>query len=88
MNRLELIKELSKHLPRENDAKTAVYRIFEIMTQALRNRDKVVISSFGTFTPREKMPSVRRNPKTNEKVMTGIRKKVRFKPSKKLLNSI
>jgi len=87
MNRLEIIKELSRYFP-ENEAKKAVCKIFEIITVALRNKEKVVISSFGTFIPKEKMPAIRRNPKNNQKVMTGIRKKVKFKPSKKLLRTI
>jgi len=87
MNRLEIIKELSKYLP-EPDAKKAVYKVFEIITEALRNKEKVVISSFGTFIPKEKMPALRRNPRNNQKVMTGIRKKVKFKPSRKLLKLI
>lgn len=88
MNRFELIKELAQFMPSERDAKIAVYKIFEIITKKLSEKEKVVISSFGTFIPVEKMPALRRNPKTNQKTMTGIRKKVRFKPSKKLLRSI
>lgn len=88
MNRLELIKELSQYLPSERDAKIAVYKTFEIIAKALREKEKVVISSFGTFIPKEKMPAIRRNPVTNQQMMTGIRKKVRFKPSKKLLRFI
>jgi len=73
MNRLDLIRELTKHLTTERDAKLAVCKTFEIMGEALRDNRKVV-----------RMPRQMRNPKTNQRVMVGPRKSIRFKPSKKL----
>ncbi len=84
MNRLDLIRELTKHLTSEKEAKTAVCKTFEIMGEALRENRKVVISNFGTFKVKERNPRQMRNPKTNQKVMVGPRKSIRFKPSKKL----
>ncbi len=84
MNRLDLIRELTKHLTTERDAKMAVYKTFEIMSDALRDNKKVVISNFGTFKVKDRMPRQMRNPKTNQRVMVGPRKSIRFKPSKKL----
>ena len=84
MNRLEIIREISKHLTTEKDAKTAVLKTFELMAAALRSNEKVVISNFGTFKVKERMPRSARNPKTNQRVMVGPRKSIRFKPSKKL----
>jgi nucleoid DNA-binding protein len=54
------------------------------MGEALRDNRKVVISNFGTFKVKERMPRQMRNPKTNARVMVGPRKSIRFKPSKKL----
>lgn len=84
MNRLEIIRELTKLLTSEKEAKLAVCKTFEIMAEALRNNEKVVISNFGTFKTKERMPRQARNPKTNQRVMVGTRKSIRFKPSKKL----
>lgn len=84
MNRLEIIREISKHLTTEKDAKTAVIKTFELMSNALRSNEKVVISNFGTFKVKDRMPRPARNPKTNQRVMVGPRKSIRFKPSKKL----
>ncbi|MDO8805934.1 MAG: HU family DNA-binding protein, partial [Elusimicrobiota bacterium] len=64
--------------------KKAVCKTFEIMGEALRENRKVVISNFGTFKVKERMPRQMRNPKTNQRVMVGPRKSIRFKPSKKL----
>jgi len=88
MNRLEIIHEIAKHLTTEKDAKLAVLKTFELMAAALRNNEKVVISNFGTFKVKDRMPRQARNPKTNQKVMVGPRKSVRFKPSKKLTSGI
>lgn len=88
MNRLEIIRAISKHLTLEKDAKQAVLKTFELMAAALRNNEKVVISNFGTFKVKERMPRQARNPKTNQKVMVGPRKSIRFKPSKKLTSGI
>jgi nucleoid DNA-binding protein len=88
MNRNDIIKKVSTIIPDIKDAERCVKLIFDLIQESLKKKEKVVISSFGTFTAYEKAPALRRNPKTNEKVMTGPRKKVRFKPSKELLKSI
>jgi nucleoid DNA-binding protein len=84
MNKLDLIKEITKHLTTEKDARVAVTKTFEIIVEALRDNQKVVISNFGTFKVKERLPRQMRNPKTNQRVMVGTRRSIRFKPSKKL----
>ena len=88
MNRLEIIREIGRHLTTEKDAKLAVLKTFELMAAALRNNEKVVISNFGTFKVKDRLPRQARNPKTNQKVMVGPRKSIRFKPSKKLTSGM
>lgn len=82
MNKRQIISEISDLFPRTIDAKRAVDKIFDKIKEKLKEGEKVVISGFGTFKVVEHLPAVRRNPKTNEKVMVGPLKKVRFKPSK------
>jgi nucleoid DNA-binding protein len=84
MNKRQIANELKKHLP--INTKFAVDKVFDIIKEALKRGEKVVISGFGTFKVIEHPPAIRRNPKTNEKVTVGPLKKIRFKPSKKLLN--
>jgi len=88
MNKLDIIRELSKNMPTETEAKTAVNKTFEIIVQALKNNEKVVISNFGTFRIKERRALQARNPKTNQKVMVGPRKGIRFKASDKMLKLI
>ncbi|MCX7641574.1 MAG: integration host factor subunit beta [Elusimicrobiales bacterium] len=82
MNKRQMINEISNLFPRRIDAQNVIDKIFEIIKERLKKGEKVVISGFGTFKVVEHLPAIRRNPKTNEKVMVGPLKKVRFKPSK------
>ena len=79
-----LLAQAGEVLAIEKDAKLAVLKTFELMAEALRSNEKVVISNFGTFKVKDRMPRQARNPKTNQKVMVGPRKSIRFKPSKNL----
>lgn len=82
MNKSQIIREISDILPSKIEAQKVIDKIFEIMKERLKNGEKVVISGFGTFRVVEHLPALRRNPRTNEKVMVGPLKKIRFKPSK------
>ncbi len=82
MNKRQIIREISKILPRKLEAKEVVEKVFDLIKERLKSGEKVVISGFGTFRVVEHLPAVRRNPRTNEKVMVGPLKKIRFKPSK------
>ncbi|MBI4656181.1 MAG: integration host factor subunit beta [Elusimicrobia bacterium] len=88
MNRYDIIREISRYFSRERDAKTAVCKTFEIISSALRRNEKIVISNFGTFRISQRNSRQARNPKTNQKVMVGPRKSVRFKASDKLLTNL
>lgn len=87
MNKKQIINEMSKLFPRGFDSELMVNKVFEIILNSLKKGEKVVISGFGTFKVVEHMPALRRNPKTNEKVMVGPLKKIRFKPSKTIFNN-
>ncbi len=80
MNKKQLIDEVAKFFPKEKDSKEIVDKIFDIIIEKLKSGEKVVISGFGTFKVVQHMPAIRRNPRTNEKVMVGPLKKIRFKP--------
>ncbi len=87
MNKKQLIDEVAKFFPKETDSKEIVDKIFDIIIEKLKSGEKVVISGFGTFKVVQHMPAIRRNPRTNEKVMVGPLKKIRFKPSKTIFKN-
>lgn len=86
MNRLDIIKAVSEVLTTKGEAASAVRRIFDAITNSLRNGEKVVISNFGTFRVKSRRPRQGRNPKTGDIVSVPSRRGIRFKASKNVLN--
>lgn len=86
MNRLDIIKAVSEVLTTKGEAASAVRRIFDAITNSLRNGEKVVISNFGTFRVKSRRPRQGRNPKTGSIVSVPPRRGIRFKASKNVLN--
>ncbi len=58
------------------------------ISQALANDETVKISSFGSFSVRQKGQRIGRNPKTGEEVPILPRKVLVFRPSQVLKNRI
>tara|TARA_B100000965_G_scaffold300107_1_gene258518 strand:+ start:3411 stop:3713 length:303 start_codon:yes stop_codon:yes gene_type:complete len=56
--------------------------LINLLIENLREKNKVKISKFGTFTIRLKNKRLGRNPKTKEEKIISERKVVLFKPSK------
>lgn len=86
MNRLDIIKAVSEVLTTKGEAASAVRKIFDVITNSLRNGEKVVISNFGTFRVKSRRPRQGRNPKTGDIVSVPSRRGIRFKASKNVLN--
>lgn len=86
MNRLDIIKAVSAVLTTKGEAASAVRKIFDVITNSLRNGEKVVISNFGTFRVKSRRPRQGRNPKTGSIVSVPPRRGIRFKASKNVLN--
>lgn len=59
----------------------AVETVFETIRQVLERGEKLKISGFGSFTPRDKKTRVGRNPKTGEAIEISARRVVNFKAS-------
>ncbi|SHK77090.1 integration host factor subunit alpha [Roseovarius marisflavi] len=64
-----------------NDAAQLVESVLDHMSDALVNGEHVKISSFGTFSVRDKTARVGRNPKTGEEVPINPRRVLTFRPS-------
>ena len=86
MNRLDIIKAVSKVLSTKSEAASAVHTTFKTISSALKNGEKVVISNFGTFRVKERPARQGRNPKTGQTVNVPPRRSVRFKASKNLIS--
>ena len=64
-----------------NDSAQLVETVLSHMSDALVRGEQVKISSFGTFSVREKSARVGRNPKTGEEVPINPRRVLTFRPS-------
>ncbi len=64
-----------------NESSQLVESVLEHMSNALVAGESVKISSFGTFSVRDKTARVGRNPKTGEEVPISPRRVLTFRPS-------
>ena len=64
-----------------NESAQLVENVLDVMSDALVRGEQVKISSFGTFSVREKAARVGRNPKTGQEVPISPRRVLTFRPS-------
>lgn len=64
-----------------NESAQLVEQVLAHMSDALVDGDQVKISSFGTFSVRDKTARVGRNPKTGEEAPIPPRRVLTFRPS-------
>lgn len=64
-----------------NESAQLVESVIDHMSDALVSGEQVKISSFGTFSVRQKSARVGRNPKTGEEVPIQPRRVLTFRPS-------
>ncbi len=64
-----------------NESATLVDSVLQHISDALARGEQVKISSFGTFSVRDKNARVGRNPKTGEEVPISPRRVLTFRPS-------
>ncbi|WP_062198273.1 HU family DNA-binding protein [Massilibacterium senegalense] len=89
MNKTELINavaeatELSK-----KDATKAVEAVFDTITGALKDGDKVQLIGFGNFEVRTRSARKGRNPQTGEEIEIPESKVPAFKPGKALKDAV
>ena len=71
-----------------NESADLLESVLEYMAESLIKGDTVKVSSFGSFSVREKGQRIGRNPKTGEEVPILPRKVLVFRPSQVLKNRI
>jgi DNA-binding protein HU-beta len=69
MNKAELIAEMSKNSGLTKKAsEVALEALVSSVSEAMENKDKVVLVGFGTFEVRERAARTGRNPRTREEI--------------------
>ena len=86
----ELIKELKKSYPNflTRDLNKIVEIILKEIKETLRRGDGVELRNFGTFRANVQKASIRRNPKTGEKVSVPKKRTIKWKMSKYLFKKL
>ncbi|MGD1527072.1 HU family DNA-binding protein [Vibrio owensii] len=86
MNRSDIVNLIDTQMPQlsSDQVRKGVDMIFESMSQALANKDRIEVRGFGSFSVRERQARQARNPKTGDKVQVGSYFRPHFKPGKEL----
>ena len=84
MTKSELIARLAAKNPTlyHRDLEHLVNTVFDTITQALENGNRVELRGFGAFSVRERKPRIARNPKTGETVDVEAKRAPYFKMGK------
>ena len=86
----ELIKELKKSYPNflTKDLNKVIEIILKEIKETLKRNEGVELRNFGTFRTNIQKASIRRNPKTGEKVNVPKKRTIKWKMSKDLFKKL
>ena len=86
----KLLKQLSKNWPNilKKDLEKFTDIILNEIKRALRRGDSVELRGFGRISVKTQKSSIRRNPKTGEKVAVPEKKVISWKMSKEMFKKI
>jgi DNA-binding protein HU-beta len=89
MNREDMVNAMVRKTGfMRKDAEAALEAVFQIITEALSNGDRVQVTGFGTFEVKNRAPRVGRNPRANTPVQIPARKSPSFKAGKALKEAV
>ena len=85
MTKADLIAQVAANTEMtKKDADKAVNAMFEALSNALANGEKITISGYGTFEVRERAERARINPRTREAITIPASRSIVFKQGKSL----
>jgi len=88
MNKGDLVKEVAKVVSTKKEAQAAVDCVFSTITKALRKKDTVALTGFGTFKVAQRKARKGRNPGTGEEIKIKAKKVPKFVPGKALKDAV
>jgi len=89
MNKADLINALAeKNGVTKKDAEKSISAILDIITDALKNGDKVQIMGFGSFEVKNRAARTAKNPSTGALMEIPASKVVSFKAGKALKDTV
>jgi DNA-binding protein HU-beta len=89
MTKAELIANVASETGlTKREAEKAVVAVFDSITAALTEGDKIQLIGFGTFEVKERAARTGRNPKTGEEIKIAASKTPSFKAGKGLKDAV
>lgn len=89
MNKADLVSRVADRTDlSKKDVMKAVDAVFDTITEALQNGEKVQLVGFGNFEIRERSARKGRNPQTGEEIDIPASRVPAFKPGKALKEGI
>jgi len=90
INKSDIVNQLKKSYPNflKRDLERLISIVLNEIKKALKRTDSVELRGFGRFSVKTQRSSIRRNPKTGEKVAVLEKKVIRWKQSKDLFKKI
>jgi len=86
----KLLKQLSENYPNflKKDLEKFTNIILSEIKRTLKRGDRVELRGFGVFSTNTQKASIRRNPKTGEKVNVPEKKTIHFKMAKEMFKKL
>ena len=86
----KLLKQLSENYPNflKKDLEKFTNIILNEIKRTLKRGDRVELRGFGVFSTKTQKASIRRNPKTGEKVNVPEKKTIHFKMAKEMFKKL
>jgi nucleoid DNA-binding protein len=82
MKKADLVNEVAKVTSTKKEAAMAIEVVLGTIKRALKKREDVFLSGFGTFTIAKRKARKGRNPKTGEAIKIAAKVVPKFKPAK------
>jgi len=89
VNKMDIVGKVADQtgLPRAKAAE-AVDATFAVIEAALKGKEEVRLTGFGSFATTTRKASTGRNPRTGEEMQIAASTSVRFKPGKSLKDAV
>ena len=89
MTKTDLVAQVAANTEMsKKSAELAVSAVFEALSKAMADGEKITISGFGTFEIRERAERQGINPRTREPITIAASRSIVFKPGKSLKDTL
>lgn len=89
MTKSDLVEQVAEHADlSKKDAEKALNAVLDVISNALKDGDKVALTGFGTFETRLRAARMGRNPQTKEEMMIEETTVPAFKAGKNLKDMV